>query len=309
MKDKIEDYEYKHKIKDSELVEIGANLAHVSQEEFDFFEERRSVYADFKERADSFKERRKRLTEEYNSGYRKEIIKVRAEPHPESGEAWLYKAGTNIRMGSRPITEDERQGTLKFDALIEPSKNEDTKAVLKKSKKSSAENVAGFFASDEGEKEAADDGDENHYGPNGDGTTPGFFHQNEETGVTAEIGEIESGGETFPKKSITETKIKFPDELYFGAAIKVVGQPGDFHYGWRISSTKSPKAGDAISVYVDGVIYTDYAAMVEQAGRAMIHALVTNPRFKTMAGERVSQITKIIEDFCAPERAEAVAAD
>jgi len=55
MKDKIEDYEYKHKIKDSELVEIGANLAHVSQEEFDFFEERRSVYADFKERADSFK--------------------------------------------------------------------------------------------------------------------------------------------------------------------------------------------------------------------------------------------------------------
>jgi len=82
----------------------------------------------------------------------KEIIKVRAEPHPESGEAWLYKAGTNIRMGSRPITEDERQGTLKFDALIEPSKNEDTKAVLKKSKKSSAENVAGFFASDEGEK-------------------------------------------------------------------------------------------------------------------------------------------------------------
>jgi len=148
MKDKIEDYEYKHKIDDSELVEIGANLAHVSQEEFDFFEERRSVYAGFKERADSFKERRKRLTEEYNSGYRKEVIKVRAEPHPESGEAWLYKAGTNIRMGSRPITEEERQASFKFEGINDPEESvSNAKAFLKKK---------GKDVENEGEKEATD---------------------------------------------------------------------------------------------------------------------------------------------------------
>lgn len=132
-------------------------------------------------------------------------------------------------------------------------------------------------------------------------------------GVTKEIvdnaiGKIEAGGEAFDKRAVKETKIKFPDELNFGAAIKVAEDSG-FHYGWRIASTSNPKASDAIPVYVDSVTYTEYPVMVEQAGRAMINSLVTNPRFKTMTRDRVAQITKIIEAFCAPEEAQAVAAD
>jgi len=44
---------------------------------------------------------------------------------------------------------------------------------------------------------------------------------------------------------------------------KLSDSRADFHYGWRISSTKSPKAGDAISCTLTALIIPTYAAMVE----------------------------------------------
>jgi len=72
-------------------VEIGATWRTCRREEFDFLKNGEVFMPISKSALIASKRRRKTLTEEYNSGYRKEIIKVRAEPPPESGEQWLYK--------------------------------------------------------------------------------------------------------------------------------------------------------------------------------------------------------------------------
>ncbi|SRR6266566_353202 len=276
---KTEKFELKTKISEELLADLAVKLADecvardVLKEELSITRTRYNN--NIKGKEDLIQE----LSNQVHSKHHVEKLDCPLNPLPASKRMELLHPNTGEVVHTRPMTADEAKEGYLFEGINDPEK--------------SAENVAGFF-------DATNE------------TGPQFVGDNDEDSDSepARVEEIEAGGEQFPKKKVTESPIKFDDDLHFGAVLKVAQDSGDgFHFGYRVASKVTPKASHAIPVYVDSVTYADYDRMLESAAAAMINRLTSDPKFSAMGVDRTRRITDAIQAFCLPENAESAVAN